>query len=129
MCGSKGSKFYSSLDFFQKCEEKSKRIAQSNSERNVTWGDKIGDSLKGKSKSQEHRDNISKSMKKIWGNNPQMKDLCSRKGSKHSESSKLKISRTLSSQKWYWTVKDGKVISTRSSEHPGEGWNLGRGPR
>jgi hypothetical protein len=129
MCGSKGTKFYSSLTYFQKCEEKSARIAQSNSERNVTWGDKISSSLRDKVKSQEHKDKISEGMKKVWSENPNMKDLCSRAGSKQSESTKAKIRGAVSNQKWYWSEKDGVVISTRSSEHPGEGWNLGRGPR
>lgn len=129
MCGSKGTRFYKSLAYIQSCEEKSRLIAQSNRERKVTWGDKISESLKTYEKTDEHKENIGKAMKKVWETDPTMKDRCSRKGSKHSEESKQKTSQTISRQKWYWKIENGEVIRTRSETHPGDGWNRGKNPR
>ena len=129
MCGSKGTRFYKSLAYIQSCEEKSRLIAQSNREREVTWGDKISESLKTYEKTDEHKENIGKAMKKVWETDPTMKDRCSRKGSKHSEESKQKTSQTISRQKWYWKIENGEVIRTRSETHPGDGWNRGKNPR
>jgi len=129
MNGSKGSKFYKSLEYCQKCEEKSKRIAESNRQRRVSWGDKISNSLKGKVKSEEHREKISSTMKEVWEKDPTMIDKCSRIGSEHSDLSKRKISCAISKQKWYWKLEGIEVVRTRSEIHPGEGWQLGRNPR
>jgi hypothetical protein len=129
MMGSKGSRFYSSLEFFQKCEQKSKRISESNRKRRVTWGPKISESLKGYEKSQEHCEKISQSMKEAWATRPQMKEACSRLGSKQTEETKRKIGETVSKQKWFWKNENGEIITTRSPTHPGEGWNPGRFPR
>lgn len=129
MCGSRGTRFYKSLAYVQNCEEKSNLIAESNRRRQVTWGDKISESLKNYKKTDEHKENIGKTMKKVWETDPTMKDRCSRKGSKHSEESKQKTSETISRQKWYWKVENEEVIRTRSETHPGEGWNRGKNPR
>jgi len=129
MCGSKGTRFYKSLAYIQSCEEKSRLIAQSNQTREVTWGDKISESLKTREKTDEHKENIGKAMRRVWETDPTMKDRCSRKGSKHSEESKQKTSQTVSRQKWYWKVENEEVIRTRSETHPGEGWNRGKNPR
>lgn len=129
MCGSKGSKIYKSLDYAQKCSDKSLRIAESNRNREVTWGNKISESLTGKEKTKEHRTNIGESMKRLWESDPSMREKCSRKGSKHSEESKRKTSEKISKQKWYWKLDGDDVIRTRSETHPGDDWNLGRNPR
>ncbi len=129
MNGSKGSKFYKSLEYCQKNEEKSKRIAESNRRREVSWGHKISSSLKGRTKDKEHRGKISSTMKEVWKNNPTMIDKCSRKNSTHSDESKRKISCAISKQRWYWKIEGTEVIRTRSEKHPGEGWQLGRNPR
>ena len=129
MCGSKGSKVYKSLAYIQSCEEKSKLIAESNRTREVTWGNKISESLTGEEKTEEHKTNLSTSMKQAWNEGRLTVEKCSRKGSKHREESKRKTSETISRQKWYWKIEDGVVIRTRSETHPGEGWERGKNPR
>ena len=129
MCGSKGSRVYKSLAYIQSCEEKSKLIAESNRRREVTWGDKISKALSGKEKTEEHRENLSESMKQAWINDPTLRDRCSREGSTQSEESRKKTSESISRLKWYWKIVDGVVIRTRSEKHPGEGWERGKNPR
>ena len=129
MLGSRGSRVYTSLEFVQKCEEKSLLIAESNRNRVVTWGNKISESLLGQEKTEEHCSNLSNAMKIAWEEGRLTVEKCSRKGSKHTEESKAKTSATISQQKWYWKIENGVVIRTRSNKHPGEGWNLGRNPR
>ena len=129
MCGSKGTRFYKSLAYAQSCEEKSTIIAESNRRRQVTWGDKISESLKKYQKTEEHKKSISEAMKKVWDSDPTMKERGSRKGTKHSDESKQKTRETISRQKWYWKVENEEVIRTRSETHPGEGWNRGKNPR
>ena len=129
MLGSQGSRVYESLAFIQKCEEKSLRIAESNRNRIVTWGDKISESLTGHLKTSEHLENLSSAMKVAWSEGRLTPEVCSRKGSKHKEESKSKTSATISQQKWYWRIENKVVIRTRSKDHPGEGWNLGKNPR
>ncbi len=129
MCGSRGTRVYKSLAYVQSCEEKSRLIAESNRKREVTWGDKTSESLKGYEKTTEHKENIGKAMKRVWETDPTMHERCSRKGSKHSDESKQKTSQTVSRQKWYWKIENGEVVRTRSETHPGEGWNRGKNPR
>lgn len=129
MCGSKGSRVYTSLAYTQACEEKSRLIAESNQRRKVTWGDKISESLTGKEKTEEHRTNLSIAMEKAWDEGRLTPEKCSREGSKHREDSKRKTSETISRQKWYWKIENEVVIRTRSEKHPGEGWNRGKNPR
>jgi len=129
MCGSRGTRVYKSLAYIQTCEEKSRLIAESNRNREVTWGDKTSESLKGYEKTAEHKENIGKAMKRVWETDPTMRKRCSRKGSKHSDESKQKTSQTISRQKWYWKKENGEVVRTRSETHPGEGWNRGKNPR
>jgi len=127
------TKIYESLEYYQKCEEKGRIVAESNRRRKCNYGSKISAKLKGVPKSPEaikkrtesFNETVSKlddqGRKKVFGN---------RRGKTNSEDSNKKRSETVSSQTWYFMVNpDGSVATIRSSEHPGEGWSKGRKPR
>ena len=123
-------KYFSSLNYFQSCEQKSKIISKSNRERQVTWGDKISKVLSGKKKTEEHRQKIkSANAKRELTPELRFKLGSGNRGKVQTRESNIKRSQAVSSQKW-WHKKDGDVIlTTRSAEPPDSTWLRGRRPR
>jgi hypothetical protein len=124
------SKYFNSLEYFQRCEKKSQIIAESNRRRKVTWGDKISKSLTGKKKSKEHKENI-----KIANANreltPELRYAIGsgNRGKAQSLESNLKRSQAISSQKWWHKKVGDKIVTTRSQDPPDSSWSRGRRPR
>lgn len=124
------SKYFNSLEYFQRCEHKSALISESNRRRIVTWGDKISKALLGKKKTEEHKRNIRLANAQRELTQELRHSLGSgNRGKSQTRASNEKRSKTVSAQKWWHKVENGTVLTTRSQEPPDSTWSRGRRPR